>query len=80
MGNFCQAPKGSTIYKELAKGRVCERTGHRGRASIRFVGDGWEVTQGHRDRHFRFYPAAIAYFNACVGYVKALHPKKEASE
>lgn len=85
MSRFQLPPKNSTIYAELLKGRICERTGHLGRASIEFdpIENEFVVhrRQGKRGGYrFKNYKAAIQYFNRRVGYVKALHPEKNKSE
>jgi hypothetical protein len=78
MSRFQLPPKGSTIYRELMKGRICERTGTTGRATILWDPAGGDfvvlVGRNGRERRFKNYRLAIRHFNICVGWVKALHP------
>ena len=67
-GPFAIPPKGSTVYQELEKGRICARTGHLGHATIEKVEGVYVVTQKDRKaKCFDRYWAAIGYFNRCVG-------------
>lgn len=84
MSRFQLPPKGSTILDEILKGRICDRSGSRGRATIRIF-EGRYMVEHLADRGrprskvrlFGSYDAAIVHFNGLVGWVKALHSEKK---
>jgi hypothetical protein len=87
MSTFQLPPKGSTIIAEILKGRICDRTGSRGRATIRVFEDRFMVEHlaergrpRSKVRLFSSYNAAIVHFNGLVGRVKALHSEKRQPE